>query len=201
MIFFNQKIDYCFKSFHRLTTKKTSKHKISGLLWAESTADWIAVLPKHHNQLHLTHFWILIYSQLLTTIQIWRCCVNISHHSDVTWGTWRLQSPETQLLFLDSTKVTSKLSIIGSLWGESSGILLLLSLSLFSSVSQVLFLSSLSLLLSLSFIAQIGPLSFQAAIEHTPRQVRWGGLHAPVVTEWWPACLHKQFPSVHRRGN
>ena len=50
-------------------------------------------------------------------------------------------------------------------------------------------------------IAQIGPLSFQAAIEHKPRQVRWGRLHAPVVTEWWPACLHKQFPSVHHRGN
>ena len=32
-------------------------------------------------------------------------------------------------------------------------------------------------------------------------EVRWGGLHAPVVTEWWPACLHKQFPSVHHRGN
>ena len=53
----------------------------------------------------------------------------------------------------------------------------------------------------LDSIAQIGPLSFQAAIEHKPRQVRWGGLHAPVVTEWWPACLHKQFPSVHHRGN
>ena len=50
-------------------------------------------------------------------------------------------------------------------------------------------------------IAQIGPLSFQEAIEHKPRQVRWGGLHTPVVTEWWPACLHKQFPSVHHRGN
>ena len=50
-------------------------------------------------------------------------------------------------------------------------------------------------------IAQIGPLSFQAAIEHKPKQVRWGGLHAPVVTEWWPACLHKQFPRVHHRGN
>ena len=45
-------------------------------------------------------------------------------------------------------------------------------------------------------IAQIGPLSFQAAIEHKPRQVRWGGLHAPVVTEWWPACLHKQSPTI-----
>ena len=52
-----------------------------------------------------------------------------------------------------------------------------------------------------SNIAQIGRLSFQAAIEHKPRQVRWGGLHAPVVTEWWPACLHKQFPRVHQRGN
>ena len=51
-------------------------------------------------------------------------------------------------------------------------------------------------------IVQIGPLSFQAAIEHKPRQeVRWGGLHVPVVTEWWPACLHKQFLSVHHRGN
>ena len=45
------------------------------------------------------------------------------------------------------------------------------------------------------YIAQIGPLSFQAAIEHKPRQVRWGGLHAPVVTEWWPACLHNKCPS------
>ena len=31
--------------------------------------------------------------------------------------------------------------------------------------------------------------------------MRWDWLHAPVVTEWWPACLHKQFPSVHHRGN
>ena len=53
----------------------------------------------------------------------------------------------------------------------------------------------------ITFIAQIGPLSFQAAIEHKPIQVRWGGLRAPVVTEWWPACLHKQFPSVHHTGN
>ena len=50
----------------------------------------------------------------------------------------------------------------------------------------------------LEIIAQIGPLSFQAAIEHKPRQVRWGGLQAPVVTEWWPAHLHT---SVHHRGN
>ena len=42
-----------------------------------------------------------------------------------------------------------------------------------------------------SFIGQIAPLSFQAAIPHKPRQVRWGELHASVVTEWSPACLHK----------
>ena len=41
------------------------------------------------------------------------------------------------------------------------------------------------------YIAQIVPLSFQAAIAHKPRQVRLGELHAPVVTEWSPACLHK----------
>ena len=40
------------------------------------------------------------------------------------------------------------------------------------------------------FIAQIAPLSFQAAIPHKTRQVRWGELHASVVTEWSPACLH-----------
>ena len=28
------------------------------VLLGESTADWIAVLPKHHSQLHLTQFWI-----------------------------------------------------------------------------------------------------------------------------------------------
>ena len=52
-----------------------------------------------------------------------------------------------------------------------------------------------------SAIAQIGPLSFQAAIEHNTRQVRWAQLHASVVTEWSPACLHKQFPRDHHRGN
>ena len=39
--------------------------------------------------------------------------------------------------------------------------------------------------------AQIAPLSFQAAIPHKPRQVRWGELHTSVVTAWSPACLHK----------
>ena len=53
----------------------------------------------------------------------------------------------------------------------------------------------------LFLIAQIGPLSFQAAMEHKPRQVRWGGLYAPVGTEWAAACLHKQFPRAHHRGN
>ena len=48
--------------------------------------------------------------------------------------------------------------------------------------------------------AQIGPLSFQAAIPHKPRQVRWGELHAPVVTEWSPACLHKLLPGAHQRA-
>ena len=43
----------------------------------------------------------------------------------------------------------------------------------------------------LLFIAQIVPLSFQAALAHKLREVRWGELHAPVVTEWSPACLHK----------
>ena len=45
-----------------------------------------------------------------------------------------------------------------------------------------------SWLFLLSFIAQI---CFQAAIPHTPRQVRWDELHASLVTEWSPACLHK----------
>ena len=43
----------------------------------------------------------------------------------------------------------------------------------------------------IAIIAQIIPLSFQATIAHKPRQVKWGELHAPVVTEWSPACLHK----------
>ena len=40
-------------------------------------------------------------------------------------------------------------------------------------------------------IAHRAPLSFQAAIEHKPRQVRWRELHVSVVTEWSPARLHK----------
>ena len=57
-VFHHQQIDCCFKSLFRPTTKKASRHRLSGLLWGESTADWIAVLPKHHSQLHLTQFWI-----------------------------------------------------------------------------------------------------------------------------------------------
>ena len=36
-----QQLDCCFKSLFMLTTKKTSKHKINGLLWRD--CDWIAV--------------------------------------------------------------------------------------------------------------------------------------------------------------
>ena len=36
-------------------------------------------------------------------------------------------------------------------------------------------------------IAQIAPLSFQASIQHKPRQVRWDELNASVATEWSPA--------------
>ena len=76
-VFQHQQIDSCFKSLFRLITKKTSRHRISGILWGESTSDWIAVLPKHHSLLHLTQFRIqmdiyeLIHSRLLTAIQIW----------------------------------------------------------------------------------------------------------------------------------
>ena len=36
---------------------------------------------------------------------------------------------------------------------------------------------------------------------HKPRQVRWGGVHALVVTEWPPACLKKLLPRAHHTGN
>ena len=50
-------------------------------------------------------------------------------------------------------------------------------------------------------IAQIAPLSFQGSHRtHTQTsEVRW--LHASEVTEWSPACLHKQFPGDLYRGN
>ena len=50
-------------------------------------------------------------------------------------------------------------------------------------------------------IAQIAPFSFQAAIPHKPRQVRWGEVHASMVTEWLPACLHKKLQRGHHTGN
>ena len=122
-VFQHQQLDCCFKSLFSLTTKKTSRHRINSLLWGD--CDWIACYQNItascilHNILNANgHIWTNLY--LLSTIQIWWCCVNTSHHSDVTWGTRRLKSPETWLLFLDSTTVTSKLSIIGPLWGEST---------------------------------------------------------------------------------
>ena len=48
-------------------------------------------------------------------------------------------------------------------------------------------------------IAQLAPLSFYTSIPHKPRQVRWGGVHASVVTEWSLACLHKLLPTEHQR--
>ena len=50
-------------------------------------------------------------------------------------------------------------------------------------------------------IAQIAPLSFQGShrTQTQTSEVRW--LHASVVTEWSPACLHKQFPGDLHRGN
>ena len=52
-----------------------------------------------------------------------------------------------------------------------------------------------------SSIAQIAPLSFQGSqkTQTQTSEVRW--LHASVVTEWSPACLHKQFPGDLHRGN
>ena len=50
-------------------------------------------------------------------------------------------------------------------------------------------------------IAQIAPLSFQGShrTQTQTSEVRW--LQASVVTEWSPACLHKQFPGDLHRGN
>ena len=115
-----------FETFAQANNIENIKAQNQCFLWGESTADWITVLPKHHSQLHRTQFltqmdiYELMYSYLLSTLHIWRCGVNLSHYSDVTWGTWRLTSPETGLLFLDWTKLTTKLSIIGPLWGEST---------------------------------------------------------------------------------
>ena len=51
------------------------------------------------------------------------------------------------------------------------------------------------------YIAQIAPLSYQGShrTQTQTSEVRW--LHASVVTEWSPACLHKQFPGDLHRGN
>ena len=56
-------------------------------------------------------------------------------------------------------------------------------------------------LLKLRGIAQIAPLSFQGShrTQTQTSEVRW--LHSSVVTEWSPACLHKQFPGDLHRGN
>ena len=52
-----------------------------------------------------------------------------------------------------------------------------------------------------TYIAQIAPLSFQGShrTQTQTSEVRW--LHASVVTEWSPACLHEQFPGDLHRGN
>ena len=54
-VFHHQQLDCCIQNLFRLTTKETSRRRISGLLWGGCY--WIAVLPKHHSQLHLTEIW------------------------------------------------------------------------------------------------------------------------------------------------
>ena len=107
----------------RLTTKKTSRRKISGLLWGD--CDWIAVTKTSQPVASYTKFWIQmdIYKTYLfitvfnnTDMMVLKCIT--SHWSPQTTRN------SLQLLFLDSTKVSSKLSIIGLLWGESKGNLL-----------------------------------------------------------------------------
>ena len=53
----------------------------------------------------------------------------------------------------------------------------------------------------ISLIAQIAPLSFQGSHRTQTQtcEMRW--LHASVVTEWSPACLHKQFLGDLHRGS
>ena len=47
-------------------------------------------------------------------------------------------------------------------------------------------------------IAHIAPMSFQTPMPHKPRQVKWGEVHASVVTEWPLASLHKLLPRRHQ---
>ena len=62
-------------------------------------------------------------------------------------------------------------------------------------ISQCRFVLTLYItsMLLLKHIAQIAPLSFQGShrTQTQTSEMRW--LHASVVTEWSPACLHKQF--------
>ena len=44
----------------------------------------------------------------------------------------------------------------------------------------------------------VAPMCFQTSIPHKPRQVRWCEVHASVVTEWPPTCLHKLLPRGHK---
>ena len=44
--------------FAHANNKENIKTQNKWSFLGEPTADWIAVLPKHHSQLHLTQFWI-----------------------------------------------------------------------------------------------------------------------------------------------
>ena len=56
-VFQHQKIDF-FLKFVQANNKENIKAQIKWYFVRETTAGWIAVLPKHHSQLHLTQFWI-----------------------------------------------------------------------------------------------------------------------------------------------
>ena len=50
-------------------------------------------------------------------------------------------------------------------------------------------------------IAQLAPMSFYTSIPHKPRQVRWGWVHASVVTEWSSLCLFQLLIGLHHKSN
>ena len=60
--------------------------------------------------------------------------------------------------------------------------------------------SSLSIC-EIHFKAQMAPMTFQTTIPHKPWQVKWGEVHASVVTEWPNTRLHKSSPRGHQTGS
>ena len=91
--------------------------RISAFLWGESTGDWIAVLPNHHSQLHLTENfevkWVCTYKYIYIYITAFTNANMTMWHKYITLQ-WRYMNAMMSQITDNSTVVSTLFRLINN---------------------------------------------------------------------------------------